>query len=618
MFVRKITSDRKKFKSSRHRPQHQALRQSRPSISCCYDVSPEDEAPPAVLSIDAIAQHCELLRALGQRLDRDSELEQLQQVQAHLAWLESLQREMLIPWGRSGGGKASAFQLRYLIETLLLASNLRSHVLLKPTIVAALHASLPAQFAQSFVQEVVEKNSTSIPSPASLYRHRLTLVSGFYRAIAEEHEKMLQGDGVSRYIAVDKSPQGKYEWVMTVESVIPNSQLLSTMRLSQVLFDACCDWSLEKEPVEELKDIAATLEQTLQVRLAPPVAVGSGRASRLHTLHALVHAHKLVSSSWKSACELVRGVVSLTSDLGTEALLTSIPPIPITRFFDYAVEQTEGGEALEDLEGTLPDDPSDLGGVCVDLSNAWHFPGLLHVVDNAGKSLESALVWYDTFLTYLKAISSMLTQPWTKARFMQTCMNDDSFADLRLRVSKFHAKAYSPRWGTIWRACRELSPLQFVLQRAWKKDSYVFGGGCGSDAQVTTLDEGIRSAVFWSYLSMILHLAGAQCSKAVKTQLHPRASRSATTCPHDFSCPKPSVQTGQLVSCFASLHFWDSNLLCFDQFSWWVTVGIHCTGKACNSEFWLSVLPTSDTRVRPLHGLHGFRNPGVCPFCIRI
>ena len=442
-------------------------------------------------------------------------------LRAHVVWLESLQRSMLLPWTRGGGG-AGPYHLRVVIEALLMAGNLRASGTFRETIVCALRLALPPATAQFFVDEVVSK-ATSVPSPTTLYRHRLTLTTGFYSWLAEENERKLQ-EGSIRYLGIDKSPQGNEDWLMTLETTISKNNLRELFRQAQDLYEM----NKRKAIGQGHQEMADRVSELLEVNLAPPVAVGSGRASAIHTLHALAHAHKLVSKTWQGACQLLSNTVAITSDMGTESFLTSLPQVALQSLFPF--QSTVQERACDDEEGTLmiPELASSADISHFDLSKTLHFPGLLHILDKPGQSLEKTLSWYAEFHKLLKALTTFLSKNWSKSRFLETCMSGEAWVGHRVCIERFVARAYSPRWGTVWRACRQLLPLQQLLQQVWNIEKYLLRSGeinpnrvdaaASKDGYVHLVDEAIRSNLFWSYLRMIVHLSGLRTTKTGHSQ----------------------------------------------------------------------------------------------------
>ena len=72
-----------------------------------------------------------------------------------------------------------------------------------------------------------------------------------------------------------------------------------------------------------------------------PVAVGSGRASTAHTLHALIHSLRLVSASWGNTCALLSSIRSWTGDMGTESGFARLPRFNVRRLFPWVLDQAD-------------------------------------------------------------------------------------------------------------------------------------------------------------------------------------------------------------------------------------------------------------------------------------
>eukprot|EP00959_Pyramimonas_sp_CCMP1952_P117913 2465610-Pyramimonas_sp.AAC.1 len=67
---------------------------------------------------------------------------------------------------------------------------------------------------------------------------------------------------------------------------------------------------------DNVADLVDELKRLLVLEAGCPVGVGSGRKGLKYKGHALVHAQKIVSPGWRSACHLLNATVSVTGDLG--------------------------------------------------------------------------------------------------------------------------------------------------------------------------------------------------------------------------------------------------------------------------------------------------------------
>lgn len=87
-----------------------------------------------------------------------------------------------------------------------------------------------------------------------------------------------------------------------------------------------------QQAVEALERLRVALAYTPGV----PTVVGSGRASRHHKLHAILHADRLVCSSWQQVCALQANTVSWTVDMGTEFHITGLRQVQLQTLFPWA------------------------------------------------------------------------------------------------------------------------------------------------------------------------------------------------------------------------------------------------------------------------------------------
>ena len=114
-----------------------------------------------------------------------------------------------------------AFQMDFLVRCLLLGGHLRSqHSLqdaLKAAILAAVH--IP-ELRQHLLAEITSKQ-LRVPSPTTLYRHRLTLHVGFCMWMAAKTQELLNtSEGVVRYMTADSSLQGAHDWFLAGATTI--------------------------------------------------------------------------------------------------------------------------------------------------------------------------------------------------------------------------------------------------------------------------------------------------------------------------------------------------------------------------------------------------------------
>ena len=139
-------------------------------------------------------------------------------------------------------------------------------------------------------------------------------------------------------------------------------------------------------------------------------------------------------------------VVSITSDLGTESGLASIPPdvdlyslLPWTPRFQAGQDQ-EPPEAEVDLEGVSQTQRSIF-------RRAVLIAGMNHILHNISGVIAAKLVHYKWFLDRLKALAHLLTD--FADRFLQTCLSAADRALFSEDVKCFNYTIIEWRWGSV-------------------------------------------------------------------------------------------------------------------------------------------------------------------------
>ena len=90
------------------------------------------------------------------------------------------------------------------------------------------------------------------------------------------------------------------------------------------------------------------LSNILQWEQGPAVGVGSGKAGLFYKLHALLHARRLVSTSWEATAQSFHSTISFTGDLGVESLFASITPFPLASLIPWSATESVDFDFQED------------------------------------------------------------------------------------------------------------------------------------------------------------------------------------------------------------------------------------------------------------------------------
>eukprot|EP00969_Alexandrium_andersonii_P109616 4835355-Alexandrium_andersonii.AAC.1 len=115
-------------------------------------------------------------------------------------------------------------------------------------------------------------------------------------------------------------------------SEIASADLIPALQLSSRLANS------EFGTADDRHHAVSELTRLVTYKLGVPVAVGGGRASRLHCMHALAHAHRLIASTWADVATLLSETLTFTTGFGTEALLVDLPKFSLEDLFKWLHE----------------------------------------------------------------------------------------------------------------------------------------------------------------------------------------------------------------------------------------------------------------------------------------
>ena len=283
----------------------------KPWISVAGDLRPFQQAdiedPMHELAPD-------LLQGLGDcmRLAAQNEASQ-DQLRFYIGWVQNLRTTML---RHSLGLSRRVYSMSQMVQFMLVAGLLTQGGHLYHVVIGSLKAAIQDKAVQNhYVQMMSSKHA--LPSPSTLYRHRLTLHMAFCRLAQEQMRSMLSDGLVVRWGTMDSSPQRAHNWLMVGFATMRVSDLGPSLQLAHRLYELRA--SRDEQELTEASDAMYRLKVKLELVPAVPTTVASGRASLAAKLHCLTHSCKLCSRSWRDCVRLLNCTCSWTGDLGTES-----------------------------------------------------------------------------------------------------------------------------------------------------------------------------------------------------------------------------------------------------------------------------------------------------------
>jgi hypothetical protein len=442
-----------------------------------------------------------------------------------------------------------AYSLEILLTALMLAGALSNAADLKEAVLHALRVAIPEPEVRNHFAQFVRDNK-AVPTRTTRQRAKLSVIVGCCVVAQAEVQSGLDDGGFVVYRTIDSSPQGGYDWVMQGARCIKASEIATLFWDAQLLIESARAEQEQQVPDEAEQDIVERIRLKLRWVQGIPTAVGSGRCSMLHKLHAAMHAERLRCPTWAATVKMWNSTCAVVGDLGTESLIPTFrgnakdlfgPWIQASDESRLETKEVVERSALQAHAGLGPGGLSgDLGffdfvqegdavpkqqpqhghaaePYAVDMSRCVYIAGVLHIVHKATEELAGVLVHWDTFIEELTHVTRLLSRQWTRSRLIATCfaeMPQRAFVD---EYASFSGGVYVGRWGSVVEALCQILPLERTLRYAWDKDKFLFGAGNEEAVRegegelkvvnVHKADRAIRSDLFWGY-SKVLNSVG--------------------------------------------------------------------------------------------------------------
>ena len=502
---------------------------------------------------------------------------------------------------------AHAYAMEVLLSALILTGSMRGSGDLQVVVQSALDICIPDIAARAYFKDIAARRGI-VPSRATSDRAKLAAIVGICVCQQAETEAGLMGAGCIVYRTIDSSPQGGYDWVLQGARYIKVNDIVSLFHDAQTLIHHSGEEDFNEQ------EIILRLAEKLRWTQLIPTAIGSGRCSAVHKLHAAVHAERLRSPSWAATAALWSSTFAMVGDLGTESRLPQFHGNIKDLFGEWVKVSDETAVAAEHAkadqadgvqghlapefdfecaeEGLAP--PQMNGGAvnrhadqawAINLHSCLYIPGVLHVVHKATEELSNVLIHFEAYIDELSHLTRLLNKRWSRSRLLATCFANGpqrAFLDL---YSSFSCGVYRGRWGSLVEALRALLPLERSLRFAWDKDRFLFGNPLGNEeavregegelksVNVHKVDRAIRSDLFWAYtraLDMVGELLDEVCRWSESCPCHGRppqlrgpdrhggsrgnirAQQREVTCPMS-TCRAPELASGTLEQILSQL-----------------------------------------------------------------
>ena len=459
-----------------------------------------------------------------------------------------------------------AYNAYYLLHCFLLCDLLRADSSLGEAVRYACQIALP-KHVQDVVLLMLDDGNRPVPSAATVSRLRLKVDVAWMLLARKKMEDLLR-DGLVVHCMVDSSPQGGHDYELL------HVTFLAKHDLNHFHVEVCALEALKKLSIAERVDkidnerrIMDHMRRYLQMCTPPPVLLGMGkhRSGLQMKFHAAMHAAYLIAGPGKNLEKFISSVWTWVSDLGTEAGFSHIGKMNLRELFPYIMES-------EDQANPSLHEEVDLAGEnvaplhrepFVSCEGSVSIPGVLHILHNCFLSLGGAMQEFSPTVGLLKEVATLLSQPESKERLLNTCFTGPLGEALAADVKAFSGQVYEERWGTVSDCILQLLPCENSLRHAWNMDSFLMSSRAeGEQGQrpgtvsVEKANEAITSHVFWAYLEMLSLFATLQSrliSWVEGCPCHWEILHSGADIPHDLkalwtSCPLKGRRAADIAS----------------------------------------------------------------------
>ncbi len=128
------------------------------------------------------------------------------------------------------------YEMSYMLRCLVMGGYLKNAADLSEALSHALQVVVNNPDMFHFFKSMI--NTSKVPSPTSMYRHRLTLHQGFCRYLGQVQRRMLSNrGGIARWATLDSSPQGGYDWLLSGSTVMKAADLIACFRMANELIE---------------------------------------------------------------------------------------------------------------------------------------------------------------------------------------------------------------------------------------------------------------------------------------------------------------------------------------------------------------------------------------------
>ena len=458
------------------------------------------EWAPAVLA--EVRNSAGNAEAEGERLALESGVLMLQ----HLADALSPGHLLRVRDGHRGG---FAYNAATLLQCLRVSRLLRGTSSLKEVCEQAVQFMFPTLVAKSVLQQWRD-SAHLVPSGYTQHVARFHLDAALILLARSE-----SGVAAARWVTADSSPQLSRDWLLSTATVVRKDVLCKVAAAARALSsarvwrEAHADELLPRDTAQSTLLHEKLLRDEMLKHHFLPSAMGMGATTLTCKVAALLFVWFFECRGLAGLMQMLDSVVSVTTDLGTEAGITAYKAEDVQRLLPSWML----AEPLRDAEEAEPEvqpwrcRPSLL-------PRAIPVPGALHLMHNMNAELHHALEFFEQFWHGLKQLELLLSHRGRRERLLETCIRGSPLECQRHLFERGCGSLYEKRWGEVHRFCRALLNVFVQLRCAWDARKYLRTHGeeqaheSGTEFKPAEVTMCLSSGLFHAYLLFVVEING--------------------------------------------------------------------------------------------------------------
>ncbi|CAE7033133.1 unnamed protein product [Symbiodinium sp. CCMP2592] len=382
--------------------------------------------------------------------------------------------------------------------------------------------------------------------------------------LCEHRSRMARLGPVVRYAWGDATSKGGREIYNTRCRFIELSKVVELARGWRFLCLNPASDDQDSEQAEQRCVHSQALFDNVHLHTHVPQYLGQGRTTLLDKVSAHVHSTLLEAGTVSAMSDVLKSVVAWVTDMCVEAGLpnchVSTPESTLPSFVRPSRLQVcpEDAEFVEEGFYEMQGEAASNAAL---MPAAIHLPGVCHAVHNASANLNSALSYFDDFLSKLRVVHKFLGSPSRRDRFVEVVLQRKPSYDVGKSLFKSFTKTlYEERWGEVASYLKSAQSLFTFLRLHWDEVAYVRDAG---DADVASAEDNftaggltalIKDGFFHAYWEMQLHIRlclqrflrwaeGCSCHPFADGTPRTRETklRGEISCPREVSCTCPMM-----------------------------------------------------------------------------